>query len=277
VCFGFSFRPWQILLEIALIHCSGHGCLDPLKCPDVSRLERQHASYVLAMIPHPSTGVQQWANQSHILSGGGGGSVGSRTPGRSASLAEKSLAAASQAQSRQPKVINLTGAAISPDHEHQAKKLKWDLNSCVDDKAAVKSGEWGNGGVTSRPPGLPGRGRPACSFQGLIAEAYGGSLQGGNPAAGSQASRSTSPPPFPTRPWKGTYPEPPGNGPTSQEASPEREVLNTPYRLEVPSAAPILNHDSKYLTNHARGQWNNPFRQKSPISPHGLEIILRTT
>ena len=191
------------------------------------------------MISHPSTGVQQWANQPHVLSGVHGGNA--------------------QPKNRPSNVIDLTGCdSRSPENEHPVKRPRLDLNAggtaAVDSKTLVKSAEprSASGNGTFRPPVLSVRGRPPCSFHDLVAETSGGgALQGGNPAVVSQVLKTASPPPFPIRPWKGTLPEQPQYGATgSQESSPEREVQTTPFRPEVPSVAPILNGDSKYSVDH---------------------------
>ncbi|KAL1962441.1 hypothetical protein VTN77DRAFT_9712 [Rasamsonia byssochlamydoides] len=215
------------------------------------------------MIPHPPSGVQPWANQSRIPSGGrAGDSTGSLPLSSSANLPDKPSMAAAPPPNGQQTVIDLTGNdSILPESEHPSKRPKLDTNvsgPVGDGKTANRSAELRSAPAsgTARPATVSGRGRPACSFQELVSETYSGGVSAGNSNPGSQAIKPASPPPFPIRPWKYAPPQQSGSGiAVLKDSTSEREVQTTPYRLEVPSIAPILKGDkvadfSPWTGNH---------------------------
>lgn len=99
----------------------------------------------------------------------------------------------------------------------------------------------------NRPSAVSGRGRPAYSFQELVADTYGGNVFAGNVTPGSQTSKPPSPPPFPVRPWTHTsarLSQVDNEGLSNNMRG--RVVQTVPYHPETPEIAPILTRESKY-------------------------------
>lgn len=201
------------------------------------------------MIPHSSSGVQPWVNQSRIPSGSRAGDSTSSVALSSAALPDKPSMAAAPPPKGHQTVIDLIGNdSTPPESEHPNKRPRLDTNvsgPAGDGKTRSAELRSASASGTARPATLPGRGRPACSFQELVTETYGAAVSSGNLTPGSQTKPAT-PPPFPIRPWKYAPSQQSGSGTAVlNESPPEREVQTTPYRLEVPSIAPVLKGDSK--------------------------------
>ncbi|KAJ9312293.1 hypothetical protein DTO271D3_7451 [Paecilomyces variotii] len=201
------------------------------------------------MIPHTSAGVQPWAHQIRTLgSNNAGGPDGVNAADRAVSAAEKLPGAVSMPQNDQT-VIDLTsGESAVQENERPTKRQKLDVATGPNVRSAEGKGVSSPAAWRSAP--LAHRARPAWSFQELVSETY-----AGNPATGNDARNSSSPLPFPVRPWKYTPLRQGSNTGGSREASPERQVQTTPYHLETPSVAPVLKGEkvadfSPWTGNH---------------------------
>ncbi|KAH8703880.1 putative RNA polymerase II mediator complex component Srb8 [Talaromyces proteolyticus] len=217
------------------------------------------------MIPHPSVGVQNWAQHSRAPSAARPGDLaGSRLDKPlSSSMATPSLPLAQQ-QSIVDLTANEPSALQDTDAPNKRPKLDTSVSGLGGDgratttrSAEVRSAT-ANGGGIARPTAVSGRGRPASSFQDLVTETYGGSVFTGNSASGSHTPKPPSPPPFPVRPWKySSLYQPTSTSHAAQEDIQGREVKTTPYRPEVPAVAPALTGDKvadyfpwSHLGNH---------------------------
>lgn len=206
------------------------------------------------MISHPSAGVQPWGHPLRTVSSGAVRVDASQNLGSADPHSDKLPVPLSHPQARQPAVIDLTTSGWeTQDREPPAKRLKLDTptgSSMGNGNPAVStSGELNNasGTVGLKPSSLSWRNRPVWSFQALISETYGGEPRGENAADATQERETATPPPFPNLPWKYAPPEPLGNNcARSRECSPVKDVQTTPYRIEVPSIAPVLKGDSKW-------------------------------
>jgi mediator of RNA polymerase II transcription subunit 12 len=198
------------------------------------------------MIPHPSAGVQPWANQSRVPSG-------LRTDDLTGSRVDRPSMSGTPACPGQP-VIDLTANDSGlPEGEPPNKRPRLATNVSGDGRTANRSATVRNapplsGGAT-RSATFSGRGRPACSFQDLLTETYGGGVLTGNAVLASQTPKPATPPPFPVRPWKYTPSQQTrASTAAANESTPEREVQTTVYRPEVPTIAPLIKNDREWFT-----------------------------
>ncbi|KAJ5233688.1 uncharacterized protein N7469_005454 [Penicillium citrinum] len=183
------------------------------------------------MIPHPSAGGQSWGHPMRSLNGGPAQpdpSVDSSQPG-----------------SRQPIAIDLTGGGPeSQDREPPPKRPRLDVSgsSNLGDTATTA-----NSAETRNTPGSAGprqqvtwRGRPLWSFQAVISE-----IPGSEGRTDGAPSKPASPPPFPVQPWTNAPKDRSRNAGTQvdEEFLPDTKVQTTPYRIQVPSAAPKIKGD----------------------------------
>ncbi|KAF4769390.1 hypothetical protein HAV15_008945 [Penicillium sp. str.  len=190
------------------------------------------------MIPHSSAGGQSWGHPLRTFNGGPGRVDNAQMlgqydqPDRSASLPQPPI--------RQPVVVDLTaGGPESQDREPPPKRPRLDVPS-----ASHTSETGAAGGETRSTPGsaisrpaVSWRGRPAWSFQAVVSELPSNE----NRADGAAGSKPPSPPPLPAQPWMNNFvAEPEGSGVVkSRESSPVGAVQTTPYRIEIPSVAPV--------------------------------------
>ncbi|CRG82980.1 Mediator of RNA polymerase II transcription subunit 12 [Talaromyces islandicus] len=237
------------------------------------------------MIPHPSAGVQNWAQHSRAPSA-------ARPADLAAPRLDKPSMATAPLSLAQQSVIDLTAnEAALPDTEHLNKKPRLDTTvsglggpgtaTPTATKSADPRSATANGAI-ARPTPVSARGRPAYSFQDLVTETYGGNVFTGNPASGgSQTPKPPSPPPFPARPWKYgsvSHHQATNVAAPAQEGIFDRQVQTTPYHSEVPANAPALtadkvadyfpwsqygNHPEDNLTDHAV---KNGYYDKQPPS-----------
>ncbi|KAJ5116402.1 hypothetical protein N7456_000750 [Penicillium angulare] len=202
------------------------------------------------MIPHSSAGGQSWGHPMRSLNGGPGRiditQVSAQYDPPSVSALPPSAISnsqpQSQAQTRQPAVVDLTGSGCeSHDKEPPQKRPRLDVSN------GHKAGDTGvptNGadmrstpGSASSRPQLSWRGRPMWSFQAVVSEAPGNDSRGDIVTN----SRPSSPPPFPALPWSNIPSHQLGDaGSSSRGTSPEKKVQTTPYQIETPSVAPVL-------------------------------------
>ncbi|KAJ5680489.1 hypothetical protein N7536_011628 [Penicillium majusculum] len=190
------------------------------------------------MIPHSSAGGQSWGHPLRTFNGGPGRVDNAQMlgqydqPDRSASLPQPPI--------RQPVVVDLTaGGPESQDREPPPKRPRLDVPS-----ASHTSETGAAGGETRSTPGsaisrpaVSWRGRPAWSFQAVVSELPSNENRGD----GAAGSKPPSPPPLPAQPWMNNFvAEPEGSGVVkSRESSPVGAVQTTPYRIEIPSVAPV--------------------------------------
>ena len=214
------------------------------------------------MIPHSSAGGQPWNHQTRALGGGSGrmDSAHDLAPGSSQVPVVSSQAQPqAQPQTRQPAVmVDLT----SHDREPPSKRPKLDISigtKVGEINTPVNGGEGRNtpGGVSSRPQ-LSWRGRPMWSFQAVMSDLSSSE----NRSDHTPGLLSSSPPPFPALPWTKSQPDQLGDtGVRTTVASADKKVQTCPYRIETPSAAPILKGESKcadfkrhsHITDHHSG------------------------
>ncbi|CAI7630667.1 unnamed protein product [Penicillium viridicatum] len=190
------------------------------------------------MIPHSSAGGQSWGHPLRTFNGGPGRVDNAQMlgqydqPDRSASLPQPPI--------RQPVVVDLTaGGPESQDREPPPKRPRLDVPSAShtsDTGAPVGETRSTPGSATSRPA-VSWRGRPAWSFQAVVSEIPSNENRGD----GIAGSKPPSPPPLPAQPWMNNFvAEPEGSGVVkSRESSPVGAVQTTPYRIEIPSVAPV--------------------------------------
>ncbi|KAJ5114672.1 Mediator complex subunit Med12, partial [Penicillium alfredii] len=141
-----------------------------------------------------------------------------------------------------PPVVDLTPGYESQDREPPPKRPRLDVpgGSGAGETAPAMGAETRNtpGSASSRPS-LSWRARPLWSFQAVQSEIPGSENRG----EGVGGAKSPSPPPLPSQPWKNA-PDRAGSGDSrSRESSPSKDVQTTPYRIEVPSIAPVLKGD----------------------------------
>ncbi|KAL4821095.1 hypothetical protein BDW67DRAFT_152046 [Aspergillus spinulosporus] len=155
-------------------------------------------------------------------------------------------------QPGQPAVVDLTSSANdAQEGEPPAKRLKLDITA--ESSANVASpapATTGDSRVTpgianSKPSALSWRGRPVWSFQAMISEVTSGAEASEEDVVlAPQGKRPASPPPFPQPSWKGAPPEQFGSIATkAPESVSSKKVQTTPFRVEVPSIAPVLKGD----------------------------------
>ncbi|KKK24898.1 hypothetical protein ARAM_000132 [Aspergillus rambellii] len=217
------------------------------------------------MIPHSSAGVQPWGHPLRAVENVSGRIDASQTLGLADLASDKQSMPVLPPQPRHPAVINLTASAgDAQEREPPAKRLRLDASAGSDAKEASPAS--GSGGEARNNPGsianpkpasLSWRGRPVWSFQALISEPPNGADPNEEDATLTpQGVRLASPPPFPLMPWRYTPPELSScNATTSQDLVQVKQVQTTPYRIEVPSAAPVLKGDkvadfSPWTGNH---------------------------
>ncbi|KAJ5219870.1 hypothetical protein N7468_009074 [Penicillium chermesinum] len=140
-------------------------------------------------------------------------------------------------------VVDLTSAE-SQDREPVPKRPRLDVPSGPNSN---EPGSTGNGGEARSTPGSAGsrpppswRGRPMWSFQAVMSELPTAENRGEH----ATGAKSTSPPPLPTQSWNVALSEVSGDGVSkSRDPSPDKKVQTTPYRIAVPSVAPVLKGD----------------------------------
>lgn len=189
------------------------------------------------MIPHPSsTGLQTWTNQ-HRASG----------------TTDRSSMAVARTPSSAQQLIDLSASDGPAEIEHSHKRPRLDTtvpglggDGRAPSSRSADARSATTGSNPTRPAAVSGRGRPAYSFQELVADTYGGSVFAGNSTPASQTSKPPSPPPFPVRPWTHT---PARLSQVENEGISDnlraREVQTVPYRPVTPEIAPNLTRDSK--------------------------------
>jgi mediator of RNA polymerase II transcription subunit 12 len=182
------------------------------------------------MIPHPSsTGLQTWTNQPRSLG--------------------SSMAVAPAQQ-----LIDLSASDGPTENEHPHKRPRLDTSVSglggdgrTPSSRSADARSATTGPNPTRPTAVSGRGRPAYSFQELVADTYGGNVVAGNATPGSQTSKPPSPPPFPVRPWTHAptrLSQVENEGLTNNMRG--RVVQTVPYHPETPEIAPSLTRESKY-------------------------------
>lgn len=201
------------------------------------------------MIPHSSAGGQPWGHQMRALNGGHGSLDTVQVPGQydrqSDHLQPPLPQSQPSTQPRQAVFVDLTAGGLeSQDREPPPKRPKLDVSSSSnigDTGSTMNSAEVrSTPGSTGPRPLVSWRGRPMWSFQAVMSETSGSENRGDT----TTNTRLSSPPPFPAQPWSSAPPEPP-QGPSSRDTAPDKKVQTTPYRIETPSAAPILKGESK--------------------------------
>ncbi|KXG45781.1 Mediator complex, subunit Med12 [Penicillium griseofulvum] len=182
------------------------------------------------MIPHSSAGGQPWGHPLRTFNGPG------RVDNAQMGQYDNPDRPASLQPIRQPVVVDLT--AESHDREPPPKRPRLDVpsGSNTDTGAAVGETRSTPGSAISRPA-VSWRGRPVWSFQAVVSELPSNENRGD----GAAGSKPPSPPPLPAQPWKNNFvAEPEGSGVVkSRESSPVGAVQTTPYRIEIPSVAPL--------------------------------------
>lgn len=190
------------------------------------------------MIPHPSsTGLQTWTSQH-----------------RASVTADRSSMAVAPAPSSAQQLIDLSTSDGPTENEHPHKRPRLDTNvSGLSSDGRTPSSRSADarsattGPNPNRPSAVSGRGRPAYSFQDLVADTYGGNVFAGNVTPGSQTSKPPSPPPFPVRPWTHTparLSQVENEGLSNNMRG--RVVQTVPYHPETPEIAPSLFRESEY-------------------------------
>jgi mediator of RNA polymerase II transcription subunit 12 len=194
------------------------------------------------MIPHSSAGGQPWGHPLRTFNGGPGRVDNAQMlaqydqPDRPASLSQPI---------RQPTVVDLTaGGPESQDREPPPKRPRLDVPSGTntsDTGAGVGETRSTPGSAISRPA-VSWRGRPVWSFQAVVSE----TPNNENRSDGA-GPKPPSPPPLPAQPWMNSFvADPEGSAAVrSRESSPVGAVQTTPYRIEVPSVAPVYKDHSK--------------------------------
>ncbi|KAJ5162359.1 hypothetical protein N7492_007751 [Penicillium capsulatum] len=192
------------------------------------------------MIPHSSAGGQPWGHPMRAFNGGPGRFDLAQMHGQYDPPSNSSQPPLPP-QARPPVVVDLTAASEPQDREPPPKRPRLDVSGV---SSANNIGPAGNSGEARSTPGSAGtrpalswRGRPAWSFEAVMSELP-GSENRGDHATGSKPS---SPPPLPSHPWTGV----PSDrlqaiGSRSRESSPDKTVQTTPYRIETPDMAPVL-------------------------------------
>ncbi|KAL4786458.1 hypothetical protein BJX76DRAFT_365831 [Aspergillus varians] len=202
------------------------------------------------MIPHSSAGVQSWGHPLRKLDSGSGRADGSQTLNQQDFRSETQRSTpVLPPHTGQPAVIDLTSSVNdAQEREPPAKRLRLDLCAGFSGKDASPAPVTGGesratpGIANSKPSSLSWRGRPVWSFQAMISEASnGGEVTEEDAISTPEGRKPTSPPPFPHLPWKGAPSEQSGNNATkAAESDSAKKVQTTPFRVEVPSVAPVL-------------------------------------
>lgn len=196
------------------------------------------------MIPHSSAGVQPWAHPRRTASSGPA-RVDASQEGVPSDPPEG--LSTPQSQSRLPAGTDLTPGFEAQDQEPRAKRPRLDTPTGDASPRLAGNGERRNTlAFASAKPPASWRTRPAWSFHALVSEGPGGNAH--NAASGAQSGRPASPPPLPGLPWMDTL-DSDGLGPSISREHLSKEVQTTPYRIQVPTAAPVLKNESKCPSN----------------------------
>lgn len=214
------------------------------------------------MIPH-SSGGQQWGHPIRALNGGPGrvdlaqASAQYDSPSITSQLLLSSPSHHRSLSQTRP-VVDLT-TADSQDREPVPKRPRLDVSGASN---LSETGAAANGGETKNTPGSAGsrhapswRGRPMWSFQAVMSELPTAESRGEN----ATSSKPASPPPLPTQSWNTTVVGRTREETSSQsrDPSPDKKVQTTPYRIETPSAAPVLQADSKFFRDTYAGLYHS--------------------
>ncbi|KAL2831238.1 hypothetical protein BDW59DRAFT_9080 [Aspergillus cavernicola] len=201
------------------------------------------------MIPHSSAGVQSWGHPLRTFDNSSGRVDASQALSLSDFRPEPQPTPILPSHAGQPAVIDLTSTAgDAQEREPPTKRLRLDISagSAKDTSPAPAiSGELRNtpGTANSKPSSLSWRGRPVWSFQAMVSEAS----SGGDAAEENTippGRKPASPPPLPYLSWKCAPPEQVGsNASTLQDPCPIKKVQTTPFRVIIPSDAPVLKGD----------------------------------
>lgn len=191
------------------------------------------------MIPHSSTG-QPWGHPLRAFNQGGSGHGGLGQGQGQYDSPDKSQP--SQMSGRSSAVVDLADG-LESQGEPAAKRPRLDMpgnTGVVDGAAAGTEARNTPGSGNLRAPPLSWRGRPLWSFQTVIAEL---------PVGENRGNGAVSPPPLPVQPWKTALAERSADHASrSRESSPPpKDVQTTPYRIEVPSVAPVLKGESEFF------------------------------
>ncbi|KAL5337560.1 hypothetical protein BJX70DRAFT_409135 [Aspergillus crustosus] len=218
------------------------------------------------MIPHSSAGVQSGGHPLRIYDNGPKRVEASQSVNTADFRSEKQRMPGllPPPNTSQAGVIDLTPiASDARETEPPAKRLKLDisagplLNDASSTSATGGESRLTSGIANQKPSLLSLRGRPVWSFQAMISEANNGAEAiEDDPISTPQGTRPTSPPPLPHLPWKGHPPDDPGDiALKAPEGGAVKKVQTTPFRVEIPSVAPVLKGDrvadfSPWTGNH---------------------------
>lgn len=208
------------------------------------------------MIPHPAAGVQPWGYPPRAVSSGTGHADASQSGGQFVPRLPP------QPQSRPPAAHDLATRDPEPHQRGPpAKRLRLDVpaGSFVRDVspayAAVGEPKDTSGSADLQPSSAPWRTGPVWSFQGLVSDAPAPDFHGENAVAVRQSDEPASLPPLPSLPWKHAPPDTvKGSSGRSRENSPAKDVPTTPYRIQVPDAAPVLKDNSEFSVQREKNQ-----------------------
>lgn len=198
------------------------------------------------MIPHSSAGGQPWGHPMRAFNGGPGRFDLAQMHGQYDPPSDSSLPPLPPPQARPSAVVDLTAGAESQDREPPPKRPRLDVPGTSSASNAGSAGIVGEArntpGSASTRPSLSWRGRPVWSFEAVISELPGSDNRSDN----KTGSRPSSPPQFPTQSWtRAPLEGPPVTGSRSRQSSPSKTVQTTPYRIETPTVAPVLQGESK--------------------------------
>lgn len=198
------------------------------------------------MIPHSSAGGQPWGHPMRAFNGGPGRFDLAQMHGQYDPPSDSSQPPLLPPQVRPRAVVDLT--AESQDREPPPKRPRLDVSAASTATNAVSAGKSGEArntpGSASARPSFSWRGRPVWSFEALVSDLPGSD----NRSDITKGPKPSSPPPFPARPRASALPErSQTTGSRSRESSPDKTVQTTPYRIETPTVAPVLQGESKYI------------------------------
>ncbi|KAL4922181.1 hypothetical protein BDW62DRAFT_78335 [Aspergillus aurantiobrunneus] len=224
------------------------------------------------MIPHSSAGVQPWGHPLRKLDNGSDRVDAFQTLNQSNFQSDKQQSTPGlPPHTGQPAVIDLSlSANDAQEREPPAKRLRLDVSARSSAKDASPVPATGlesraiPGIANPKPSSLSWRGRPVWSFQGMVAEATSvGEITEEKAASTPGGKKPPSPPPFPHLPWEGAPPEQFGsNGTKASDAGDVKQVQTTPFRVELPSVAPVLKGDkvadfTPWMGNHPEDALND--------------------